>query len=126
MKLLTLTLILIFVAVPAREMQADDRILKLEKRIIELELRVAKLEKLLSATQSEPSIQIMPGNYEKMANWRRLKLGMTKAQVKAILGDPPRRRVFPPGFDYWYYPNETAAQVQFDMSGKLSGWQEPE
>lgn len=101
MKLLTLTLILIFVALPAREMQADDRILKLEKRIIELELRVAKLERMLTSPQPESPARIKPGSYHNKANWRRLKLGMTKAQVTSILGDPPRRRVFPPGFDYW-------------------------
>ena len=56
MKLLTLILTLMFVAFPVREMQADDRILKLEMRIIELELRVAKLESLLSATQPESPI----------------------------------------------------------------------
>ncbi len=125
MKLLTLCLTAVFVAFSAQEMQAEDRVSKLEKRIIELELRVAKLEKLLSATQSEPTIQIKPGNYQKMANWRRLRVGMTKAQVKAILGDPPRRRVSPIGFDYWYYPDELGARVQFDRSGKLSGWDEP-
>ena len=125
MKLLTLILTVIFVAFSAQEMQADDRVLKLEKRIIELELRVAKLEKLLSRTQPDPPIQIKPGNYRNRANWRRLKLGMTKAQVKAILGDPPRRRVMSPGFDFWYYPDVLGPQVQFDMSGQLSGWTEP-
>ena len=120
-----LFLSVIFVAFSAQEIQADDRVAKLEKRIIELELRVAKLERLLATTQSEPPTQIKPGNYRNKANWRRLQLGMTKAQVKAILGDPPRRRVMPPGFDYWYYPDVLGPHVLFDTSGKLMGWDEP-
>ena len=126
MKRHTILLTAIFVVLSAQEMHADDRVSNLEKRIIELELRVAKLEKLLSATQPEIPIQIKPGSYRNKANWRRLKLGMTKAQVKAILGDPPRRRVRPPGFDFWYYPDVLGPQVQFDLSGHLSGWEEPE
>lgn len=121
----TIFLSAIIVVLSAQEMHADDRVSNLEKRIIELELRVAKLEKLLSARQPELPIQIKPGDYRNKANWRRLELGMTKAQVKAILGDPPHRRVLA-GFDSWYYPDVLGPQVQFDLSGKLSGWEEPE
>lgn len=125
MKRSTLFLSVIFVVFSAQEMQADDRVAKLEMRIAELELRVAKLERLLSRTESERATQIKPRNYRNKANWRRLKLGMTKTQVKAILGDPPYRRVIPFLGDYWYYPDASGGHVQFDTSGLIVGWDEP-
>ena len=125
MKRWALLLFVIFVVFAAQEAGADDRVARLEKRIAQLELRVAKLEALLSKAETAQAPQVRTGNYRNKANWRRLKLDMTKTQVKEILGDPPYRRVFPPGFDYWYYPDVIGPHVVFDTFGRVSGWEEP-
>jgi len=56
--------------------------------------------------------------------WRQLQIGMTKAEVRSLLGEPGYIENFDTG-DNWFYPNTGYAFVQFDEGGHLSHWAEP-
>ncbi len=132
MKRRTLILFVLFAVCAAHPAGADDRVAKLEARIAKLERRVAKLEALLrQAAKVSPrkadnvrAPQIRPGDYKNKANWRRLKRGMTQAQVTEILGDPPKLSAYETG-DHWYYPDILSGKVEFDKSGRVKSWSEP-
>ena len=125
MKRCALILFVILAVFAAHGAEAEDRVARLEERITQLERRVARLEALLSKAETAQAPQIRPGDYRSKANWRRLKLGMTKTQVKEILGDPPKQRANAVLGDYWYYPDVLGGHVQFDTSGRVEGWDEP-
>lgn len=56
-------------------------------------------------------------------NWRRLEKGMSKAEVKQILGEPGKINTASYG-DTWYYPDVLGGSVDFD-NGRVEGWSEP-
>lgn len=53
-------------------------------------------------------------------NWRRLKVGMSQAEVSSTLGEP--QRVSVQILTFWYYGT---GNVYFDRQGSLMGWAEP-
>jgi len=125
-----LLLIVILTTCAALDARADDRVAKLEAKIQQLELRILqseiriqKLEALLSKGSAKP-IQVRPGDYLNKANWRKLKKGMSKDQVKAILGDPPKVSASSIG-DRWDYPRISDAYVSFNTRDLVTGWVEP-
>lgn len=90
------------------------RIDVLERRSVDLERRVVALE-ALARTPTTPPIPTSP----KLENWRKLQIGMSMDDVRALLGEPDR--VDAGGITLWSWGN---ADVEF-MSGKVSGWHEP-
>lgn len=98
--------------------------------ILKKRLEVASLlEALLNKAKTAQAPKIRPGDYRNKANWRRIKMGMTRAQVREILGDPP-----PPGYPSphslagsrkWLYPDAIGGSVHFSPSGRVDGWRAP-
>jgi outer membrane protein assembly factor BamE (lipoprotein component of BamABCDE complex) len=56
------------------------------------------------------------------SNWRKLYIGMSKAQVITLLGQPSRVDVNSL-FTIWYY--ESFGSVTFSSRGIVDGWSEP-
>jgi outer membrane protein assembly factor BamE (lipoprotein component of BamABCDE complex) len=91
----------------------------LERRTTDLERRVRELEALIKVEPSRDRRVSTSPNWRDLQNWRRLRLGMTEDEVRALLGDPERVDAGP--VTYWHW---TDANVYF-MRGKLEGWSEP-
>lgn len=90
----------------------------LQHRVTELERRVAALEGATRGVveRKRPS----NGNSSELANWRRLREGMSYDAVRRILGEPDR--IAGGTLAFWSYPN--GGQVSFS-SGRLRSWSEP-
>ena len=56
--------------------------------------------------------------------WRRLRKGMTQAEVKSILGEPGKIDAGSV-ISFWYYPDILGGNVTFDGSERVEGWREP-
>ncbi len=57
--------------------------------------------------------------------WRNLRKGLSKSQVKGILGSPSRIQSSVI-FETWYYGSGfNGGTVDFDNSGRVNGWSEP-
>lgn len=61
------------------------------------------------------------GDWRNPDAWKRLRLGMTPAQVVALLGEPGKVTSYY-AFERWEYPDALGMRVNFDARGKLSGW----
>jgi hypothetical protein len=85
--------------------------------------RVQPSEQGRRATE-KPSATVSPAaGWRNKEAWRRLKTGMTQAEVKSILGEPGR---IDGGFiSIWYYPDVLGGSVSFDHRGQLMAWREP-
>ena len=95
---------------------------RLEKRIADLEKRVAYLEQKLSVSQ-QPSKSVVPKSKDRTV-WRMLEKGMTKSQVRELLGEP--LTIDSSIITYWYYSKQTFySYVIFNDNG-IMGWKEPE
>ena len=100
----------------------------LERRVETLELEVEQLKQILiemkamltgsSTPMSEPPTQSGEPTIE---NWRRLRLNMSKDDVRLLLGEP--ERIENMGlFEYWEYPGGGSADFS---EGRLDSWSEP-
>lgn len=97
------------------------RIDSLQRRTVDLERRVAELEALIRAEPSRSRAVPASPNPRDVANWRRLRRGMTMDAVRALLGEP--ESVSAGGsLTMWTYPD--LAFVSFS-SEKVDGWSEP-
>jgi len=107
--------------------QTTDTV-SLTQRVEQLERRIAELEQRVQAFETSPQRQrsvesgTATGNWEQVANWRHLQRGMSKDEVRRLLGEPDRVDVF--DFTVWTYGDY--AKVTFDPdSQRVSGWSEP-
>ncbi len=112
-------------AIPAATGAQDDetygdRMTRLERRVATLEERVAALE--------NPEARAIPvsGAEQRVKKdktlWRSLEKGMTKQEVKKILGEPSGVLNFNEN-EIWDYAS--GGSVRFDRSGHVLGWYEP-
>ena len=102
----------------------DQEIAKLQKKNKELEERIAALENALKPTEAGNTFVPTTAIGNKAA-WRSLKLGMTKDEVKHLLGEPGQIIVDGLLGDRWCYPDVLSADVNFKPDGTVSGWKEP-
>ena len=105
----------------AQEETLDERVARLERMIVNLEDRVAHLEKsqgpgVVPASSSERKVE------KDKLPWLSLKKGMSKDQVKKILGEPKGVMNFNEA-EIWDYAS--GGSVRFDSSGRVLGWYEP-
>ena len=102
----------------------EERVSQLLKKISKLEARVRQLEGLLEKCSETGNRRTEDEwGWQNKKHWRRLERGMTKTQVRSILGEPIKR--IKGTRTLWYYPNIYCAYVSFDKNGLLSGWNEP-
>jgi hypothetical protein len=102
----------------------EESVSQLLNKISKLEKRVRQLEGLLEKCSATGHGQTAEEcGWQNKKNWRRLKNGMAKAQVRSILGEPIK--IIKGTRTLWYYPNIYCAYVSFDNNGLLSGWNEP-
>ncbi|EPA95239.1 hypothetical protein [Pseudomonas sp. G5(2012)] len=97
---------------------AESRVDKLEETVRSLERRVATLEDQLH--QRNAAASIPPDK----VNWRRLKKGLSEADVERLLGSPTK--VEGGLITTWHYGegDGRGASVEF-YDGAVSGWSEP-
>ena len=100
--------------------QDNDRINILEQEIQDLKTRVLKLESMLEQKSVESVIKLSDDGWKSLMNWRKLVSGMSKAEVREILGEP--MRIDGGNFATWYYENY--GQVNF-YEERLDRWSEP-
>jgi hypothetical protein len=95
------------------------RIEVLERANADLERRVRELESIIKSGPS-PS-QPIPAStrWRDLANWRRLRMGMSMDEVRALLGEPERVDAGP--VTHWRWAD---AEVEF-IRGEVAGWSEP-
>jgi hypothetical protein len=95
------------------------RIEKLEALVTSLEKRVSALEG--PSGQKPAAAQDVPNQ---LANWRSLRKGMSKKQVKDLLGEPDK--VSAAGStETWYWSASYGSTVTF-YDERLFGWREPD
>lgn len=93
-------------------------------KIDSIEIEIANLKKRITELEKEKEKKsVKKGNYKLRGNWLLLEKGMTKEQVKELLGEPGKTLS---GFGtYWYYPDSFGGKVEFDTDDKVTGWSEP-
>lgn len=99
------------------------RIEELEALVATLELRVSALEN--PSNQDPASAQGIPPStaWQNITPWRSLERGMSKAQVRALLGEPEKIKVLGT-MEQWGWDEPAGPFVRF-YDGKLDGWEEP-
>ena len=110
---------------------ADSRSETNEARIEKLEAVVSSLEKRISALEGA-SVQNptdsdntkTASGWKSKSNWRLLSKGMTKSQVRNILGEPEKIDAGGP-IENWYWIDPSGPGVTF-YDEKLYGWKEPD
>lgn len=112
------------ITVMPAQVHADDsvesRIRSLEETVHTLERRVASLEAQL---HDQSALARVPPN--KLV-WRKLRRGMSQADVEALLGSPAKVDNYG-SFAVWHYGDGAAGEVQFETnSEKVTGWHEPD
>lgn len=122
--------VLLCSALPAFSQQSEidklrAKVERLQNKVERLEKRLIRIEKLLLSITSanQPNQQFINGNgWKSLQNWRKLEKGMSKAEVKRILGKPGKISVSPFG-ETWYYPDVLGGSVSYE-NGRVEGWRE--
>jgi hypothetical protein len=113
---------------PVFTQDPNQKIKELEQKITQLEKRIAKLEGILLEFQKNQEKMIVhsPSKWKNKANWRLLKKGMSKEEVRQILGEPPKITANAYYGDIWYYPDIKGGNASFNEGGSLTSWSEIE
>jgi Small protein A (tmRNA-binding) len=126
MKKIIYLCLFIFVAIAGsvKAQQADENINTLIQKIDSLEKKISAIEKRISALETDKKNNLSKlGNYKIKSNWLMLEKGMSKAEVKTLLGEPGK--ILSGWGAYWYYPDSYGGRVEFDDNEKVTGWREP-
>lgn len=105
--------------------QAADAALRNE--VNDLKTRIEAIEKRLGAISDvSPASAAAPSAPSPFENWRRVRQGMTREQVKSLVGEPSKAFELD-GSHVWYYRYEAGAagSVFFDSAGRASSFQRP-
>ena len=110
------------------QLKAEDLILKkqliLSQRELLATVNVTPGKKQLTATVPEPkpTISATPAatspSYQTVSKWTRLDTGMSKTQVREILGPPTSTTTLGKGLEIWHYG---FSSVNFE-SDKVTEW----
>jgi hypothetical protein len=111
-------------AAPVFPQDLNKKIKELE--IVQLEQRIVKLEGIILQSQKDQAKPVVnsPTRWKDKANWRLLKKGMHKDQVRQILGEPPNIVANINYGDIWYYPDAQGGNASFDVKNLLTSWSE--
>jgi hypothetical protein len=114
---------------PAQDKSLEQRISTLEYRIKELEDKVRELQKTASQTSQRTAQSPAPvakGNWKNIENWRTgLKKGMTKQQVRELMGEPDKIETYTMLGEDWIYGFQGSGEIHFSPKGLLETWKEP-
>ena len=95
------------------------RVALLELANADLTRRVRALEALVKTEPSQGQSIATSTKWRDLANWRRLRRGMSMDQVRELLGEP--ERVDAGYITFWRWPD---GDVNF-IDSKVDGWSEP-
>ena len=70
---------------------------------------------------AEPALTTQSAAWRSPENWRRLRIGMSRAEVVGILGEPGKVTSYY-AFERWEYPDALGERVDFDERGRVSVW----
>ena len=116
-------------AVPAQDKSLEQRISILESRTTELEHKVGELQKMInqpSQNTAQAQISIAKGNWKNISNWRTgLQKGMTKIQVRELMGEPNKTETYTMLGEDWLYGLQGSGEIHFSPKGVLESWKEP-
>jgi hypothetical protein len=115
-------LVLISLFAPPLRAQ-ENEVIRLERRVTDLEGRIRELEGLLEECARAEKKRRNEYGWQNKQNWRKLEAGMSREQVRTLLGEPTK--VIKGVKILWYYPNIYGGFVSFDLDGNLAGWNEP-
>lgn len=122
----------------ARTAELNQRIEELERRARDssenliggLARRIAQLERnsgppIGAATRPRRNAEQRTAQ-EEVNLWRNLKTGMSKVEIREVLGDPHSIES-QPAWEDWFYTEQAALGpfVRFNSDGELIGWNEP-
>ena len=110
---------------PCAHAQTPD--LALRQEVDELKARVEAIEKRLGAPPNAAAANAPAApSANPSDNWRRVRQGMTREQVKSLVGEPSKAFELD-GSQVWYYRYEagTAGSVFYDSAGRVTGLQRP-
>ena len=100
-----------------------SKVQNLQDRVENLEEKISRIEKLISSN-SAPHQEANSKGWRNQQNWRDLRKGMSKREVRQILGEPGKISSGSYG-ENWYYPDAIGGNVDFNSHGKVEGWSEP-
>jgi hypothetical protein len=113
----------------AQDKSLEQRISIVESRTTELEHKVGELQKSINQlTQgtAKSSTTISKGNWKNIENWRSgLQKGMTKIQVRELMGEPNKTETYTMLGEDWLYGLQGSGEIHFSPKGVLESWKEP-
>ena len=107
--------------VNAQSGATDERIRLLEAQIVQLNGRVSALEGMLNQAKASQQPIVTGEGWKSRANWRKLKMGMSEDEVRALLGEP--ERIDGGSISNWKYPNRGVVVI-YRPEG-VDNWTEP-
>ncbi|MCX5885120.1 MAG: hypothetical protein NT096_04275 [Proteobacteria bacterium] len=113
----------------AQDKSLEERVSTVESNITRLEQKVDELQKmidqLLSHTPQAANI-MRKGNWKNISNWRTgLQKGMTKIQVRELMGEPNKIETYTMLGEDWLYGLQGSGEIHFSPKGVLESWKEP-
>ena len=115
---IVLLCLFLFNAQSSSSTDLHNKISELSGRLSQLEKRVDKLESQIRSGGTQST----KGDSSEKNNWRKLRKGMTKNEVTAILGEPRNITVYRYS-EVWRY--QGMSKVEFDNNGRVTSWSEP-
>ena len=107
--------------VNAQSGATDERIRLLEAQILQLNGRVSALEGMLNQAKANQQPIVTGEGWKSRANWRKLRKGLSKDDVRALLGEP--EHIDGGSFTHWRYPRR--GEVTFWRGAGVDNWTEP-
>jgi outer membrane protein assembly factor BamE (lipoprotein component of BamABCDE complex) len=115
-------------AIAAGQQPSSDilvrRIDSLERKVANLEQRVRELEALVKVEPSRERPVAKTANWHDIANWRRLRRGMTPDQVRDLIGEPEKVDVMS-SFTIWQWGRGSEYATVSFADDKVTSWSEP-
>jgi len=99
----------------------------MKRRLGEIDSRVQALETTSAPSADAGSPPAPPATPPPTAQWRELKEGMSKDDVRNLLGPPGE--IEKGGYnEHWYYPDrgDNSGTVDFGQQGDVLSWTEPQ
>jgi len=76
---------------------------------------------LAAAPPAAPERERSAPDWRDPARWKQLRIGMSRAQVLRLLGEPGKVTTYY-AFERWEYPDALGQRVNFDEKGRLAVW----